>query len=354
MPHSLRSGVLRCAPQGSNSVITSDNGTFLSETRYKASPTHSVRGCYAALREGEIRYSTGTATTTPYTYIMIPEAQRSGTGQYSNTADFGWMYYKARWYDNTLGRFTQADTIVQNPSFSVSYDRYAYVMNNPVRYNDPTGNACRDDGYCVLMPGDRLPAKSKLMPIVETNSNKTFGIGFQQSIEFESFRWDLLYGGFISGGTTSSDSINTTSDIAFLLEQENGNLSGIEFDTDNVFGGYNFSEGFMLGGRTSSMATSFGLTEGSSSNRFAGSCSIDLSKGLWNSEVTISIYPTDITTLSGALEGEVMAGYYLKYSPVKNMANGVTVVTAVAAIFYVTPIAITALLTNPQIGVLQH
>jgi RHS repeat-associated protein len=30
------------------------------------------------------------------------------TGQYSNTADFGWMYYKARWYDPVLGRFGQA------------------------------------------------------------------------------------------------------------------------------------------------------------------------------------------------------------------------------------------------------
>ena len=43
--------------------------------------------------------------------------------QYSNTADFGWKYYMARWpcsaperqrvgYDPSLGRFLQADTIV--------------------------------------------------------------------------------------------------------------------------------------------------------------------------------------------------------------------------------------------------
>ncbi|MBE7435985.1 MAG: hypothetical protein HS100_18860 [Anaerolineales bacterium] len=34
------------------------------------------------------------------------------TGQYSYTADFGLMYYNARWYDPALGRFTQADSIV--------------------------------------------------------------------------------------------------------------------------------------------------------------------------------------------------------------------------------------------------
>ena len=100
---------------GSNSLITSDNGTLLSKTRYKP--------------WGEIRYSTGT-TTTPYTY----------TGQYSNNADFGWMYYKARWFDPSLGRFSQADTIIPRPSNIRSWDRYSYSANNPIRYLDPTGH----------------------------------------------------------------------------------------------------------------------------------------------------------------------------------------------------------------------
>ncbi len=39
-------------------------------------------------------------------------------------------------------------------------------MNNPIRYTDPTGNACRDDGYCVIMPGDRVPNQSKILPVV--------------------------------------------------------------------------------------------------------------------------------------------------------------------------------------------
>ena len=100
---------------GSNSLITSDSGTLLSETRYKP--------------WGEIRYSTGT-TTTPYTY----------TGQYSNTADFGWMYYKARWYDNELGRFAQPDSIIPGAGDPRAWDRYSYVKNNPIKYNDPTGH----------------------------------------------------------------------------------------------------------------------------------------------------------------------------------------------------------------------
>jgi hypothetical protein len=39
-----------------------------------------------------------------------------------------------------LGRFLQADTIVPNPGDPVSWDRYAYVRNSPLVYNDPTGH----------------------------------------------------------------------------------------------------------------------------------------------------------------------------------------------------------------------
>jgi hypothetical protein len=49
--------------------------------------------------------------------------------------------YGARWYDSALGRWLQPDTIVPLESQGVqAWDRYAYVNNNPVRYNDPTGH----------------------------------------------------------------------------------------------------------------------------------------------------------------------------------------------------------------------
>jgi len=33
----------------------------------------------------------------------------------------------------------QADPIVQSPSFSQSYNRYAYVFNSPLSFVDPSG-----------------------------------------------------------------------------------------------------------------------------------------------------------------------------------------------------------------------
>ncbi len=49
------------------------------------------------------------------------------------------MFYNARWYDPALGRFAQADTYVPGVA-PIAFDRYAYVLNSPVRYIDLSGH----------------------------------------------------------------------------------------------------------------------------------------------------------------------------------------------------------------------
>jgi hypothetical protein len=49
------------------------------------------------------------------------------------------MYYGARFYDGALGRFISPDTIVPEPGDPQALNRYSYVLNNPLRYTDPTG-----------------------------------------------------------------------------------------------------------------------------------------------------------------------------------------------------------------------
>jgi hypothetical protein len=45
-----------------------------------------------------------------------------------------------RVYDPLLGMFLSPDNYVQDPSASQSFNRYAYCMNNPLKYTDPDGN----------------------------------------------------------------------------------------------------------------------------------------------------------------------------------------------------------------------
>ena len=50
-------------------------------------------------------------------------------------------YYKARWYDAHLGRFSQPDSMVPDPGNPLDWDRYASTLdNNPEKYVDDSGN----------------------------------------------------------------------------------------------------------------------------------------------------------------------------------------------------------------------
>jgi RHS repeat-associated protein len=58
-------------------------------------------------------------------------------------------FMKARFYDPTVGRFLQPDSIVPDYGNPQSLNRYSYVLNNPLKYTDPTGYwgcgwLCRD------------------------------------------------------------------------------------------------------------------------------------------------------------------------------------------------------------------
>ncbi|MSP13297.1 MAG: RHS repeat-associated core domain-containing protein, partial [Chloroflexi bacterium] len=78
---------------------------------------------------GAIRPGPNNALTTDYTY----------TGQKWDASP-GLMFYGSRYYDSSLGRFLQPDTIVPEPGNPQSLNRYTYVDNNPLRYTDPSGH----------------------------------------------------------------------------------------------------------------------------------------------------------------------------------------------------------------------
>jgi RHS repeat-associated protein len=53
----------------------------------------------------------------------------------------GLYFYGARYYDPEIGRFINADTIVQSTYDPQSLNRYSYCRNNPINYTDPTGHS---------------------------------------------------------------------------------------------------------------------------------------------------------------------------------------------------------------------
>jgi len=113
-------------------VAANPDGTLNSKQQYMPFP---ARGCSAALRDGESRYTSGSL---PTDYKFTGQMEEPELGLYD---------YAARYYDPYLGRFISPDTIISQPSFPMAFDRYAYVFNNPIRYVDPFGYYACGDGY---------------------------------------------------------------------------------------------------------------------------------------------------------------------------------------------------------------
>lgn len=50
------------------------------------------------------------------------------------------MDYRARFFSPHLGRFLQPDSLIPDANNPQVWNRYSYVMNRPVNFNDPTGH----------------------------------------------------------------------------------------------------------------------------------------------------------------------------------------------------------------------
>jgi RHS repeat-associated protein len=104
---------------GSTTKLLDDQGGVVSEVKYWP---------YGGMRDGGI-----TETDKLYTGQQI-EPSTTGLGLYN---------YKARFYSTVLGRFVSSDPVMPSDS-SQGLSRYSYVLNNPLRYSDPSGHAHAD------------------------------------------------------------------------------------------------------------------------------------------------------------------------------------------------------------------
>jgi RHS repeat-associated protein len=98
---------------GSTSVVTNETGVQTEEVAYYP---------YGSTKE---RIGEGS------TYLFTDQEFDDESGLY---------YYGARYYNPDLTRFMQPDTVTQDVYNPQNLNRYAYVLNNPLKYTDPTGH----------------------------------------------------------------------------------------------------------------------------------------------------------------------------------------------------------------------
>ncbi|OUS24651.1 hypothetical protein A9Q99_24095 [Gammaproteobacteria bacterium 45_16_T64] len=120
-------------------------------------------------------------------------ASMRGYGSHEQLDEMGLVHMNGRIYDPSIGRFMSADVLIQAPYFSQSYNRYSYVMNNPMSRVDPSGY-------------------------------ESWGIGF--SYGADGFKWGGSYGDdegniHVADFTGFTDGFGESYDI---------NISGLDYD----------------------------------------------------------------------------------------------------------------------------
>jgi RHS repeat-associated protein len=85
---------------------------------------------------GKRRYPNGTADPTNLLFGVTTD--RGFTG-HEHLDELGLIHMNGRVYDPLLGRFMTPDPFIQFSTYLQSFNRYSYVLNNPLRAIDPEG-----------------------------------------------------------------------------------------------------------------------------------------------------------------------------------------------------------------------
>jgi RHS repeat-associated protein len=108
---------------------------------------------------------------------------RGFTG-HEHLEEFNLINMNGRVYDPAIGRFLSPDPVVQFPDYPNNYNRYSYVLNNPLTFTDPSG-------YFMDQPGRR-----KRPPKMYITQGANFGWGYQSPDPwYETYQVQSLGGG---------------------------------------------------------------------------------------------------------------------------------------------------------------
>jgi RHS repeat-associated protein len=166
--------------------------------------------------------------TTPCTY-QYDEISHKFAGK-ERDSESGLDNFGARYFASTLGRFMSPDSTAYSSSHNPqSWNLYAYTLNNPLKYVDPTGNTvevtqCTDKEKCAQVLGAATGSKEAAARV--TTENKTvqapwykriFGIKTEQKT-FIKIEGDIKsFRGLSSNAAKLADLVETKTNVKFSI-----------------------------------------------------------------------------------------------------------------------------------------
>ena len=165
-----------------------------------------------------------------------------GYTSHEHFAEVGLIHMNGRLYDPLLRRFLNADENIQDPHNTQNYNKYGYVMNNPLMYNDPSGE-CLLPLFGYLVSAWIAGAAVGVMVAAGMYIIKSLVTG---SWSWGGFAKSLLIGAITggAGGQLLGMYSATTFNGAVVLGSMNGAIGG---GVEAIFNGNNFFTGLYRG-----------------------------------------------------------------------------------------------------------
>lgn len=125
---------------GSIIAISNENGIAVERRHFDA------WGNLAKLQQNGVAIALPTDGTA--TKLLLLDR---GYTSHEHLSEVGLIHMNGRLYDPVLRSFIMPDNFIQQPENTQNYNRYAYVLNNPLMYTDPSGEEFISLGIAILI-----------------------------------------------------------------------------------------------------------------------------------------------------------------------------------------------------------
>ncbi|PKF75339.1 RHS repeat domain-containing protein, partial [Chryseobacterium sp. PMSZPI] len=167
-----------------------------------------------------------------------------GYTSHEHFMEVGIIHMNGRLYDPLLRRFLNADENIQDPTNTQNYNKYGYVMNNPLMYNDPSGEFIWAAGFFLTY----------IAPVIwgaVVGTLISVGMYAIQALVMNSWSWNGFANALLMGAVTGGVSAGlgqVFSASGFWGTVGNGALAGAgSGGTTALITGQNFLEGVLKG-----------------------------------------------------------------------------------------------------------
>ena len=244
-----------------------------------------------------------------------------GYTSHEHFQEVGIIHMNGRLYDPLLRRFLNADENIQDPYNTQNYNKYGYVLNNPLMYNDPSGEFVFAI-FAALPAFWGAAATAAVIGATVGLASYTIGLAVTGNLD----QWNIggalkatLFGA-ISGAATfglgelfaAGKVVQALGGVKFLAQAA---AHGVSQGVLSVLQGGDFLQGFASGALGSLGAEAFGQIVGSWSSSTGGQIFFGALSGGVGAELTGGNF------WQGAAIGGIVAGLNHVMHRIKTIKN---------------------------------